>query len=407
MFFDYKKAKKIIYFDHAAATPLDDKVKAAMAPFLGQHYGNPSSLHRMGVVAKQTIEDARKTLARLIGTGPEEIIFTAGGTESVNLAILGLARGCRKCHIITSAIEHHAVLNSVKALAKEGHRVTYLGVDKNGFIKLEDLKKAIRPDTGLVSIMYANNEIGAIEPVAEIGKWLKAQNAKRKTQKLLPIVFHTDACQAAGFLDLNVDRLGVDLMSVNGSKIYGPKQVGFLYVRRGIDLKPVIHGGGQERGLRSGTENVPGIVGLAKALALVQVERFSENRRLVKLRDYFISQVLKKISGVTLNGPAISDSDEGMNRLPNNINLTIKGVEGEALMLYLDSYGICVSTGSACSTGHTEASHVLLAIGKTQKAAQSSIRISLGRQNTKQEADYAIGVMVKVVKVLRKVNKNK
>jgi cysteine desulfurase len=403
MFSKFKKPKKIIYFDHAAATPLDNQVKAAMAPYLDQHYGNPSSLHRMGVIAKQAIEDARQTAARLINAGPEEIILTAGGTESVNLAILGLAKGRRKCHIITSEIEHHAVLNSVKALAKEGHKVTYVGVDKNGFIKLEDLKKAIRPDTGLVSIMYANNEIGAIEPVAEIGKWLKTQNAKRKTQKLLPMVFHTDACQAAGFLDLNVDRLGVDLMSVNGSKIYGPKQAGFLYVRRGINLKPIIYGGGQERGLRSGTENVPGIVGLAKALALVQVERLLENRRLIKLRDYFIAQVFKKIPGATLNGPAISDKE--MNRLPNNINLTIKGVEGEALMLYLDAYGICVSTGSACSTGHTETSHVLLAIGKTQKMAQSSVRISLGRQNTKQEADYAIRTMVKVAKVLRKANK--
>ena len=253
--------------------------------------------------------------------------------------------------------------------------------------------------------MLANNEIGTIEPVAEIGKWLKHLNTERIKNNLPKIIFHTDACQAAGFLDLNVEKLGVDLMSVNGGKIYGPKQTGFLYVRQGTDLKPLIYGGGQERGLRGGTENVAGVVGLSNALELIQKDLVKENKRLIGLRDYFITNVKKTIQGILLNGPDSKPlkGKELSKRLPNNINLMIKGIEGEALMLYLDSYGICVSTASACSTGSTEASHVLLAIGKSEQEAKSSIRLTLGKQTNKKEIDYVLKVLPKIVTELRKI----
>ncbi len=420
MFPKFKRTEKIIYFDHAAATPLDREVKKALEPFLSDKFGNPSLLYSKGREAKEAVESSRAKIAELIGARPSGIIFTAGGSESVNLAIFGVMRAClppacpvgragresrgKLSHLITSAIEHHCVINSFKALEGEGHRTTFIDVDGEGFINLDKLKKSIRPETILISIMYANNEVGTIEPIAEIGKWLKAENEKRKAKNLPKILFHTDACQAAGFLDLNVNRLGVDLMSVNGSKIYGPKQSGFLYVRDGVKIKPLIYGGGQERNLRSGTENVPGIVGLAKALELAQKDRLLENKHLIELRDYFIKKILTNISQASLNGPAVSSKDE-KRRLPNNINLTFQGVEGEALMLYLDSYGICIATGSACATEEGDPSHVLLALGKSKKEALSSIRITLGKQNTKQEVDWSVGIITAVVKELRKTAK--
>lgn len=412
-----KRNYKTVYLDHAASTPLDSRVFNAMKPFFTSAYGNPSSLHHKGTEARQAVEASRKIIAEIVGARPEEIVFTSGGTEGCNLAVLGCAQmntgkeTDKHGHIITTQIEHHAVLEPVKMLKQQGWEITVLPVDKEGFISLDDLKKAIRKDTALVSVMYANNEIGTIEPIAEIGRMIKAQNARRKTQSLPEIIFHTDACQAVGALDLNVNRLQVDLMSVSASKIYGPKGTGFLYIRQGIKLKPIFHGGGQERGLRSGTENVAGIVGLAKALELTQAHREQENKRQTELRDYFIKKIRKILPKITLNlnGPAIERAVppkfdgrqkmgvQGMNRLANNINIIIPGVEGEALMLYLDACGICVSTGSACATGSTDASHVLRAIGRSEKQARESIRITLGKGTTKRDLDYVVKVLKKVI----------
>ncbi len=409
MFPKVKKPKKLIYLDHAAATPLDPQVKKAMEPFLAEKFGNPSSLYQKGREAKQAINDARVVIARLINARPSEIIFTAGGTESVNLAIFGVARMDTNTktnkhgtsHFITSSIEHHCVINCFKALAGEGNKVTFAEVDEQGFISLEKLKKAVRPETVFISVMLANNEIGTIEPVEEIGKWLKGENQRRLKKDQQPIIFHTDACQAAGFLDLDVNRLHVDLMSVNGSKIYGPKQSGFLYVRSGVNLKPLIYGGGQEHGMRSGTENVAAIVGLAKAFELAQQDKEDESQKLFNLSGRLIKGVKRGIKNIIINGTELGK------RLPNNINLTIKGLEGEALMLYLDSYGISASTSSACSTGITEASHVLLALGRTQAEAKSSIRFTLGKGTKKSEIDFVIKILPGLVKELRKVSKLK
>lgn len=415
-----KPQKKLIYLDHAASTPVDPRVLKAMTPFWSSSFGNPSSLYKQGIEAKKAVEESRKKIADIIGAKPSEIIFTAGGTESVNLAIFGTVRMNTDSktnkhgspHLITSAIEHHCVLNSFKALEGEGYKTSLIGVETGGFIKIDQLKSAIKPETILISVMLANNEIGTIEPVAKIGKWVRQINTDRERKGLTRIVLHTDACQAAGYLDINVNRLGVDLMSVNGSKIYGPKQTGFLYVRSGVNLKPLVYGGGQERGLRSGTENVPGIVGLAKALEIAENEKKLGNWEIGKLQRYFIEKLME-IDGVTLNGPdprvtlgQKQPSSRGLPsasyRLPNNINIAIKGVEGEALMLYLDSYGIAVSTGSACSTGSSDASHVLLAIGKSKKEAKSSIRISMGKTTTKADLDYVLKVLPAIIVQLRK-----
>jgi cysteine desulfurase len=406
MLSNQKRHKNFIYLDYAATTPVDPVVLKTMAPFWSRSFGNPSGLYEQGREAKAAVESARKKIADAIGARPNEIIFTAGGTESVNLAIFGTARmntdfktgKHKRSHLIASAIEHHCVLNSFKALAGEGYKTTLLKVDADGLTDIRALKKAIRPETILISLMYANNEIGTIEPVAEVGKLLKKINADRTRRGLARILFHTDACQAAGFLDLNVNKLGVDLMSVNGSKIYGAKQTGFLFVRSGVNLKPLIYGGGQERDLRSGTENVPGVIGLAKAFELADQRRKLGNKEIGKLQKYFISKLIK-IPGVRLNGLEA----DGIGRLANNINIVIQGVEGEALMLYLDSYGVAVSTGSACSTGRGDASHVLLALGRSQKEAQSSIRFSLGKATTKAELDYVLKVLPVIIGQLRRV----
>jgi cysteine desulfurase len=412
MFPKAKKLKNSIYLDYAATTPVDLKVTKVMQQFWSGTFGNPSSLYGQGREAKKAVDEARKKVANIIGARPKEVIFTAGGTESCNLAIFGVANMARRIktnqktnkhkspHLITSAIEHHCVLNSFKALAGEGYKTSLIGVDVNGFIKIDELKAIVKLETILISVMLANNEIGTIEPIIEIGKWLKQINTNRLQNKLPRILFHTDACQAAGYLDIDVNHLGVDLMSVNGSKIYGPKQTGFLFVRSGVNLKPLIYGGGQERDLRSGTENVPGIVGLAKALELVTKDKKLRNLEIGKLQKYFISKLLK-IPGVSLNG---SGSDSAR-RLVNNINVTIKGVEGEALMLYLDSYGIAVSTGSACSTGNSDASHVLLAIRRSEKDAKSSIRFSLGKATTKADLDYVLKVLPDIVVKMRKMKR--
>jgi len=410
------KSTKSVYLDHAATTPLDQRVKKAMAPFESIKFGNPSSLHQKGREAKAALEDARKKIAKIINAKPEEIIFTAGGTESVNLAIFGVAKnfkysGNKKYHLITSAIEHHCVLHSFSALEGEGYETSLISVDKYGRIDFEKLKNSIKPETILISIMFANNEIGTLEPIEEIGKWLKQVNAQRRQQGLVQILFHTDACQAAGYLDLNVQRLGVDLMSINGSKIYGPKQTGFLYVKSGTQLASLIYGGGQERGLRAGTENVPGIVGLAKALELAQADAVKENARLLKLQNYLTEQIIRVIPNVLLNGTdnrklkVEAEIKYKMNKLPNNINFTFLGAEGEALMLYLDSYGFSVSTASACSTVH--ASHVLSAIGRSLAEAKSSIRFTLGKSTTLFDIKNLLKILPTLVKDLRKVYKNK
>ncbi len=400
-------SKKNIYLDFAAAAPLRPEAQKAMAPFWAARFGNPSSLHGQGREADAAVKTARQQIAERISAKSSEIIFTGGGTESVNLAILGAVRKAaalqkNKFHLLSTLVEHECVNRVFGALAGEGHNTEFISADKNGLIDFERLKKSIRPDTFLISIIYANNEIGTIQPLAEIGQWLKKENQQRRQQGLPRILLHTDACQAAGFLDLDVNRLGMDLMSVNGSKIYGPKGTGFLYVRQGVELEPVIFGGGQEKGLRGGTENVPGIVGLAKAFVLARDEKDKENLRLARLQSYFIGRIGKRIPGVLLNGP-YNDDLKVNRRLPNNINFVFKGVEGEALMLYLDSYNIAVSTSSACSSNSNEVSHVLLAIGRSKKDASSSIRFSMGRTTTKADLDYVLRVLNVVVAQQRQV----
>ncbi len=387
-----------IYLDHAATTPLDPRILKKMLPFLKEEFGNPSALYRLGRQPLKAIGEARKTIAEIFGCSAQELIFTGSGTESDNLAILGAARANKKFgnHIITTKIEHHAVLNPCAYLQdQEGFKVTYLDVDKDGFVSPEQVIKAITPQTILVSIMYANNEIGTVEPIAEIGKAiqkLKIVNCKLK------ILFHTDACQAAGALDLDINRLHVDLMTINGSKIYGPKGVGVLYKKRDVKIHPLILGGGQEFNLRSGTENVAGIVGLAEALSLVQKDKEKENKRLIELRNYFWQKIQKNISKIKLNGPAI---DVNLKRLPNNLNFSVLDIEGEAMLLYLDEKGIQASTGSACTSQSLEPSHVLLAIGRPHAIAHGSLRFTLGHSTTKKDIDYVLKALPPIVSKLR------
>lgn len=408
-----------VYLDHAATTYLDPRVREAMEPYWEIEYGNPSSLYRAGRKAKEALDQSRDTVAQTLHCRPEEITFTGGGTEAINLAIFGVARMYKEQgkHLITTKIEHHAVLHSMEALGKEGFEITYLEVDEYGLVNPEDVKKALRPDTILVSVMYANNEIGTIEPIAEIGKVVtefrkeKVKNLQPTTYKLIPPFFMTDACQAAGALDLEVDKLGVDLLAFNGSKIYGPKGVGALYIKKGVRVKSLIYGGGQENNLRSGTENVPGIVGLAKALELAQKERQEENARLGGLRDYFISRLIKEIPKTVLNGPppegeARSTSLGGhpLKRLPNNVNVSVLDIEGEAVILYLDAKGIYISTGSACTSTTLDPSHVILAIGRPYEYAHGSLRFTLGKRTTKKDLDYVMEVFPGVVEKLRKIS---
>jgi len=425
----FKRAKKRIYLDTAASTPVDSRVLKAMMPFLSKDFGNPSSLHKEGVEAQKVVEDARKNIAGVLGAHADEIVFTSGGTESDNLAILGVARGLlvknkisKPGHIITTSIEHRAVLEACEKLEREGWELTYLPVDKEGVVDLKALKEALRPDTVLVSVMYANNEIGTIEPIKEVAKILrhwrknpllpeeglggggsKSQSELDRTtpagtppllsqeginMERLPY-FHIDACQAPRFLPLGVEQLGVDLMTINGSKIYGPKGTGVLFVKRNTFVEPIVYGGGQERGLRSGTEDVAGIVGLAKALEIAQVEREKESAELTALRDYFIEE-LKKISGVTINGSLID-------RLPNNVNVTVDGQFGELMVLRLDAKGIACSTGSACSAHHKDDSHVIISLGKTKTDADNTLRFTLGRDTTKKDIDYTVKVIKEIL----------
>jgi len=379
------------YLDYAATTPVRKEVLEEAKPYFSKKYGNPSSFHSRGLEAKKAMDGAREMIAKVFGVGPEEIIFTGSGTESINLAIKGVALAKMKegkKHLVTQKTEHHAVLHSMEWLEKNfGFKVTYLGVNKEGLIDLGKLERSIRKDTALVSIMYANNEIGVVQPIKEIAKICR----KKK------VLFHTDACQAIGYLPVNAKVLGVDLMTLNGSKAYAFKGTGLLYVKGGVELLPLISGGGHEWGKRAGTENVAGIVALAKAFELAKKERARESARLKKLRDWFIKEIQKDIPETHLNGSRAK-------RLPNNVNISFGGVEGESLMLYLDRSGIQVSTGSACTSQTLDPSHVLLAIGREHGLAHGSIRFSFGKYTTKKELEYTLRVLKTVIGRLRKMS---
>ena len=377
---------KKIYMDYGATTPAHEAVVAAMLPFFSKNFGNPSSLHAFGQEAKYAIEAARQKIALSIGADPEEVVFTSGGSESDNFAVKGIAYANQKKgnHIITSAIEHHAVLDTCRFLEKHGFKVTRLPVDGDGFVDPEDVKQAITDETILISVMHGNNEIGTIQPVAEIGSVAREHG----------ITFHTDAVQTLGHLPVNVDELNVDLLSVSGHKIYGPKGVGILYVRKGTSIQPLLHGGDQEKGRRASTHNVTGIVGLGKSVELAAKYSGSEANRLTALRDRMIHRILDNIEYCRLNG-------HPNQRLPNNVNISFKYVEGESLLLSLDMAGIACSTGSACMSLSLEPSHVIMAIGIPQETARGTLRFTLGRHTSEKEVDYVTEILPGIVKKLR------
>ena len=378
-----------IYMDNAATTAICPEALAAMLPCFGEHFGNASSIHGTGRDARKVLEDARRTVADVLGAKPAEIYFTSGGSESDNWAIKGAAFANRRKgnHIITSSIEHHAVLHTCQWLEKQGFEVTYLPVDEYGMVRTEDVEKAITDQTILISIMAANNEIGTIQPVAEIGKIAKAHK----------IIFHCDAVQAVGAVPVNVDSWNVDMLSLSGHKFHGPKGVGALYIRSGVKVEPFLHGGAQERGKRASTENVPGIVGMAAALEKA-VNNLEENGiRLTYLRDKLIKGILENIPYTRLNGHPLQ-------RLPGNVNVSILYVEGEALLLRLDLAGIAASSGSACTSGSLDPSHVLLAIGLPHEVAHGSLRLSLSDVNTEEEVDEVLKVLPRIVSTLRSMS---
>ena len=370
--------EKTIYFDHGATTKVDNRVLKKMIPYFSINYGNPSSMYFLGRSNKRVIEAARETVASCIGANSKEIYFTSCGSESDNLALKGIAYANkhRGRHIITSRIEHPAILDTCKTLERQGFNVTYLNVDKNGFISLEELENSIRVDTILISIMYANNEIGTIQPIEKIAKIAKLNN----------VYFHTDAVQAVGNVRINVKELGIDLLSMSAHKFYGPKGVGALYVKEGIDFERIQDGGHQEKGKRSGTENVAGIVGLSEAIKISYKEFEYNNKKILGLRNYFISKLKQLDNNIKING----DLEK---RLPGNINISFPNQDGQQLLLVLDEYGICASAGSACSTGSSKPSHVLTSIGLSKEEAMGTLRFSLGKENTRQEIDYTIKVL--------------
>ncbi|HHT42368.1 MAG TPA: cysteine desulfurase NifS [Firmicutes bacterium] len=374
-----------IYMDHAATTPVRPEVLEAMLPYFNTEFGNPSSVYSWGRSARKALDSARDLVAELLGASASEIVFTAGGSEGANMAVKGVAwadQGRGK-HIITSAIEHHAVLDTVLWLEKQGFEVTVLPVDEFGSVSPAQVREALRPDTILVSIMHANNEVGTIQPISEIGAIVREHGAK----------FHTDAVQTAGVLELDVQALNVDLLSISAHKFYGPKGVGALYVRKGVRLHPLVHGGAQEKGRRAGTENTAGIVGMAKALELAQAERVDENARLTKMRDRLI-QGLQKIPHTRVNGSLEQ-------RLPNNVNVCFEFIEGESMLLNLDLRGIAASSGSACTSGSLDPSHVLLAMGLSHEIAHGSLRLTLGRDNTEADVDVVLQEVPGIVERLR------
>ncbi|MEE1101792.1 MAG: cysteine desulfurase NifS [Agathobacter sp.] len=380
---------KIIYLDNAATTKVDHEVLEAMLPYFEQVYGNASSIYRFAGQAKKAVDDAREVVADYLGAKPKEIYFTAGGSESDNWALkaTAYAKKDKGRHIITSKIEHHAILHTCQYLEKQGFEVTYLDVDENGVVKLDELKKAIREDTILISIMFANNEIGTIEPIKEIGK-IAHENG---------IIFHTDAVQAYGHVPINVDELGIDILSASGHKINGPKGVGIMYLRDTVKIGSFIHGGAQERGRRAGTHNTPGIVGFAKAteVAVKKLEKRHEYESV--LRDYLIERIENEVPYAKLNG-------HRTDRLSNNVNFSFRFIEGESLLIMLDQKGICASSGSACTSGSLDPSHVLLAIGLPHEIAHGSLRLTLSDETTKEEIDYVVEQIKFVVDRLRSMS---
>lgn len=380
---------RMIYFDHAATTPVRTEVVEAMLPYFTAKYGNPSSIYTIGRESKKAIEEARETVAKVIGAQPREIFFTGSGTEADNWAIKGVAYANRQKgkHIITTAIEHHAVLHTCQYLESEGFEVTYLPVDADGLVTAEQVREAIRPDTILISIMFANNEIGTIEPIGEIGKIAREKG----------IYFHTDAVQAMGNVNINVEELNVDMLSMSAHKFYGPKGIGALYIRKGVKITSFIHGGAQERGRRASTENVAAIVGLAKALELAAENMEQYNKKLLALRDRTIEEIQKKIPFIKLNGHRTK-------RLPGNVNFSFEFIEGESLLLMLDMKGIAASSGSACTSGSLDPSHVLLAIGLPHEIAHGSLRITFGEDNSEADVDYLMEVLPPIVQRLREMS---
>lgn len=381
--------KKTIYLDNAATTKTRPEVVEAMLPYFTEYYGNPSSVYEFATPSKKAIAEARETIAKSLGAKTNEIYFTAGGSESDNWAIKATVEAyeSKGKHIITSKIEHHAVLHTCEYLEKRGFEITYLDVDENGTVKLDELKKAIRPDTILISIMFANNEIGTIQPIKEIGEIAKEHG----------IIFHTDAVQAYAHVPINVDEYHIDMLSVSGHKFNGPKGIGFLYIRTGLKLRSFIHGGSQERKRRGGTENVPGIVGMGKAVEIAMANLAERTAYEVELRDYLIDRVLSEVPYVRLNG-------HRTNRLPNNANFAFQFIEGESLLIMLDMQGICGSSGSACTSGSLDPSHVLLAIGLPHEIAHGSLRLTLSEETTKEDIDFTVDEIKKIVEKLRSMS---
>ncbi len=382
-------AKRVIYLDNAATTRTRPEVVEAMLPFFTQYYGNPSSVYDLAGVSKKAVGDARQILADSIGAKPQEIYFTAGGSESDNWAIKAAAEAYQQKgrHIITSKVEHHAVLHTCQYLEKQGFEVTYLDVDEHGVVKLEELKKAIRPDTILISVMFANNEIGTMEPVKAIGQLAKENG----------ILFHTDAVQAYAHVPIDVDAYHIDMLSASGHKLNGPKGIGFLYIRTGVKIRSFIHGGAQERKRRAGTENVPGIVGLGKAAQLAMATMEERSAKEKASRDYLIRRVLAEVPYTRLNG-------HPTDRLPNNANFAFQFIEGESLLIMLDMAGVCGSSGSACTSGSLDPSHVLLAIGLPHEIAHGSLRLTLSEETTREDINYVVGEIKRIVERLRSMS---
>ncbi len=389
-----KPRKKLIYMDYASTSPVDPKVEAAMRPFWQRSFGNPSALHRLGVEAKNAVADARRKIASVFFAQPDEIIFTSGGTESDNLAIMGVVQTAKKTiqkpHIITTAIEHSAILETCRSLEVWGAEVTYLPVSPSGIVDPKQVKEALKKNTVLVSVMYANNEIGTVQPIVEIAKEIRHFKKNKTSHPHYPY-FHTDATQAVNYLPINIAKLGVDLLSCNASKIYGPKGIGALYKKRYVQLAEITFGGSQEYGLRAGTENVPLIVGFAQAMEIAEKMKIKESARLAKLRDYFFSMISKNFPDAVING-------DKLERLPNNINISFPGYESDFLVIELDARDILVSGKSACKSGDGEISYVINAIRPDADETEGSVRFSLGRTTTKQDVDYAVASLKEVFK---------
>ena len=380
---------KVIYMDNAATTQTYPEVVEAMTPYFTEYYGNPSSIYSFAGESKKAVEDARKTIADFIGAKPEEIYFTGGGSESDNWALKATAEAyeSKGKHIITSSIEHHAILHTCEYLERKGYEITYLDVDEYGTVNPEDVEKAIRPDTILISVMTANNEIGTIEPIKEIGEIAKKHG----------VLFHTDAVQALGHIPINVDDMNIDMLSASGHKINGPKGIGIMYIRKGVKIGSFIHGGAQERKRRAGTHNVPGIVGIGKAVELAAKNMESRMEKETKLRNHLIERVLAEIPYSRLNG-------HRENRLPNNANFCFRFIEGESMLILLDQNGVCGSSGSACTSGSLDPSHVLLAIGLPHEIAHGSLRLTISEKNTMEEVDYTVDKLKEIIERLRSMS---